>query len=276
MLEFLFLLEHVGPDVKPWIVQFSDNIWECGYFWSPFITVVLAILLLICLIIIFIRIWDRRVIPWAIKYVLPWLEKIKEDFSTGDSSSNPDSVDDVRLSNNNLKTKIEKLERENSELKQENKRLEKLNEDLKQENKRLEELNEDLKKKDEPHYSAYSYPGENNTPKDPEQANAITCYFKTNDERKFPKAYNDDEDKTAIFKAHITGDRGWYELVDNGPIGISRIRGRDGNQYVIFYKLKNCLLGDAKKFTMIHSGTIVKDGDSDSWSVQDRLEGTFE
>src|SRR5574344_1170122 len=219
MLEFLFLLEHVGPDVKPWIVQFSDNIWECGDFWSPFITVVLAILLLICLIIIFIRIWDGCVIPWAIKYVLPWLEKIREDFSTEDSSYNQDSVDDMQLGNNNPKTIIEKLERENSELKQENKRLEKQNEALKQENKRLEELNEDLKKKDEPHYPAYSYPGEKNTPKDTEQANAITCYFKTNDERKCPKAYNDDEDKTAIFKAHITGDRGWYELVDKGRIG---------------------------------------------------------
>lgn len=274
MLEFLFLLEHVGPDVKPWIVQFSDNIWECGDFWSPFITVVLAILLLICLIIIFIRKWDRRVIPWAIKYVLPWLEKIKEDFSTEDSSSNPDSVDDVRLSNNNLKTKIEKLERENSELKQENKRLEKLNEDLKQENKRLEELNEDLKKKDEPHYSAYSYPGENNTPKDPEQANAITCYFRTNNERKFPKAYNDDVEGTAIFKAHIAGDRGWYELVDDGLNGISRLQGREGNQYIISYKLNNCLFENATKFNMTERGIIEKVGDN--WLVTSPLKGTFE
>src|SRR5574344_607545 len=219
MLEFLFFLEHVVPDDKSWVVQFSDNIWSLSDFWSTFITIVLAVLFLIGLIIRFIRIWDGCVIPWAIKYVLPWLEKIREDFSTEDSSYNQDSVDDMQLGNNNGKTIIEKLECENSELKKKNKRLEKQNESLKQKKKRLEELNEDLKKKDEPHYPAYSYPGEKNTPKDPEQANAITCYFKTNDERKFPKAYNDDEDKTAIFKAHITGDRGWYELVDNGPIG---------------------------------------------------------
>src|SRR5574344_2809247 len=139
MLEFLFFLEHVVPDDKSWVVQFSDNIWSLSDFWSTFITIVLAVLFLIGLIIIFIRIWDGCVIPWAIKYVLPWLEKIREDFSTEDSSYNQDSVDDMQLGNNNPKTKIEKLKRENSQLERENSQLKQKNSQLERENSQLKQ-----------------------------------------------------------------------------------------------------------------------------------------
>jgi hypothetical protein len=71
------------------------------------------------------------------------------------------------------------------------------------------------------------------------------------------KAYEDDSNGMAIFKAHITGDQGTYELIDNGPTGINRIRWRDGNQYVISYKLNNCLFNNAKKFNM-ERGELLK------------------
>jgi cell division protein FtsL len=102
----------------------------------------------------------------------------------------------------------------------------------------------------------------------------ITCYFRTNNERKFPKAYNDDVEGTAIFKAHIAGDRGWYELVDDGLNGISRLQGREGNQYIISYKLNNCLFENATKFNMTERGIIEKVGDN--WLVTSPLKGTFE
>jgi hypothetical protein len=277
MLEFLFLLEHVVPDDKSWIVQFSDNIWKFSDFWSTFITVVLAVLLLIGLIIIFIRIWDRRVIPWAIKYVLPWLEKIREDFSTEDSSYNPDSVDDVQLGNNNPKTKIEKLGLENSQLELENSQLKLENSQLKRENSQLkkkeiensEPKQQSTDKNRDTQASPYS---QHYNP--PTSCKTSIVFFKTNTENKFTKAYEDDSDGMAIFKAQINGDHGTYELIDNGTTGIDRIRWRNGNQYVISYESKNCFLNNAQKFNMENRGIIKRDGDS--WLVTKPLEGTFE
>jgi hypothetical protein len=270
MLEFLFLLEHVVQDDKPWIVQFSDNIWKFSDFWFTFITVVLAVLLLIGLIIIFIRIWDRCVIPCAIKYVLPWLEKIREDFSTEDSSYNQDSVDNVQLGNNNPKTKIEKLERKISQLERENSQLERENSQLKKkEIENSEPKQQSTDKNLDTQASPYS---QHYNP--PTSCKTSIVFFRTNTENKFMKAYEDDSNGAAIFKAHITGDQGTYELIDNGPTGINRIRWHDGNQYVISFKLNKCLFSNAKKFNMEQRGIIKKDGDS--WLVIKPLEGTFE
>jgi hypothetical protein len=79
---------------------------------------------------------------------------------------------------------------------------------------------------------------EKETPTPPAKDNSKVMYFITNTEDTLvahQEGSDKDEDETAIVKAHIDGNKGWYELVDNGEKGIRRITGRDGNDSIIGY-----------------------------------------